>query len=468
MTMVLDSARYLNSKSTKQSAMAATALFSVIACSIVGFYNAADSAWGLLPILIYAVFCIWGLDIVLATALALLSAFVILQSSPVEVGGFLGAALSNNVTIIGLVSLMGAGLGEVLKNTGVAHNLVSTILNSVGIKSKRTAIVGMMLASMWIVAMLGTIGGSLAIAAPILIAFATEYKITRRATAVIFLYGGCAGLALAPFAGSNIAIMQAAEVSYLQYLTYGAVPLAIMSMIVGIPVICYLQKRAAKVGDYYPELKAIDSVSDNMHVKRATKVFIGGLLLTVVYACYTRAGVTLPLLALPVIALCTGYSAGKSLAEIMQIFYRGAGSIIHLFILFWLLATLFGVVDKMGPFENLVAGYRNDLIGFSPYGFVLLVALIGLIGIPGASAAVVVLVDQIFGGLADQMGISAAAWIIVLIFSSKGDTYGPFPNPNMLTCMGMARYENLRYVLLSGWVLLLPCTLMYAILLIFV
>lgn len=448
--------------------MLATALLGVISCVFVGFYGAADTAWGLLPILIYAGFCLWGLDILLATCLALVAAFAILQPQPLEIGTLLGGALNNNVTIIGLIAVMGAGLGEVLRSTGVAHNIVQVVLNGVGIRSKYTAMIGIMLASMLIVFMLGTLAGALAVAGPVLIAFAAEYKITRRATAVAFLYGGCAGLALAPFAGSNIAIMQVADVSYLQYLTFGAGPLAVMSIIVGIPVIFYHQKRAATANDYYSGTESETETPDCAHVKRATFIFISGLLLTIIYAGYTRAGITLPLLALPLMAFVTGCAAGKSPTEVIHAFYRGAGSVINLFLLFWMLATLFNVIDKMGPFEHLIAGYRDDLMQLSPYSFVLFVAMIGLAGVPGASAAVVVLVDQMFGGIADQMGISTAAWIMVLIFSSKGDSYGPFPSANMATCMGMARYDNLRYMLLSGWTLLIPCTLMYAILLIFV
>ncbi|MFJ2711656.1 Na+/H+ antiporter NhaC family protein [Pseudomonas sp. NPDC087346] len=442
-------------------------VFSLALCALVGMKGGGNTVWGLVPILLYAGLCIAGLDIVLATAVALAAAFAILQPQPIDIGVMLGSSLSNNVTIIGLITLMGAGLGEVLKTTGVAHTIVKVVLNGIGIRSERAAIVSIMLSSMLIVFMLGTIGGALAVAGPILIAFATQYSITRRATAVAFLYGGCAGLALAPFAGSNIAIMQAAKVSYLQYLTYGAGPLAILSFLVGVPVLLRLQKRAVVERDFYPAIES-DDEGEFSRGKFATVVFSVTLLLTIGYAAYTRAGTTLPLLTLPLMAVVTGCAAGLSPKKIIESFYRGAGGLIHIFILFWMLATLFNVIDDLGPFKSLVESYHSELLGIPPYLFVLIVSMIGLIAVPGASAAVVVLVDKLFGGLADQMGITSAAWIIVLIFSSKGDTYGPFPNPNMVTCMGMARYENLRYMLLSGWVLLVPCTLMFAVLLYFV
>ena len=57
--------------------------------------------------------------------------------------------------------------------------------------------------------------------------------------------------------------------------------------------------------------------------------------------------------------------------------------------------------------------------------------------------------------------------MVVLLFASKADTYGPFPNPNMVSTMGLAHSTNLRTMLLTGWVLLVPVALMYVAMLFF-
>ena len=448
--------------------MLAVSALSIAACFVIGQFEMGNSFWGLFPIVLYAVLCIWGLDIVLATVTALIAAFAILQAEPSAVGKALGASLGETVTLIGMVSVLGAGLGEVLRSTGVAGVLVHSVLKLVGQRSVNAVIVGIMFACMLVVAMLGTIGGSLAIVAPILIAVATTYGVTRRATAAAFMYGGCAGLALAPFAGSNIAIMVAADVGYLDYLIYGAGPLAIISVIVGLPIIFWLQKRAATENDYYEPIEDGEEKPSHRASALATAVFVTGLLVTIAYSIYSKAGISVPVLALPLLAFITGTAGGNSPSETLKEFYRGAGAFIHLFLLFWMLAALFNVIDELGPFETLAKNFSTELGSVSPFIFAVIVAFVGLFGVPGASAAVVVLVDQIFGGLASQVGISVGAWIIVLIFSSKGDTYGPFPNANMVTCMGMARYDNLKYMLLAGWFLLIPATIMYVILLYFV
>lgn len=450
------------------AAMLLVIIISIATCVFVGLNGMAASVWGLVPILLYAALCVWGLDIVLATAVALVAAFAILQPQPAAVGKMLGSALSENVTQIGMISVLGARLGEVLRATGVASNVVNGVLSVIGQRSKSFVILGIMFAAALVIFMLGTIGGALAIAAPILIPLASRFGITRRATAVAFLYGGCAGLALAPFAGSNIAIMVAAKVSYLDYVTYGAGPLFIISFVLGFPICLVLQKKAAQENDFYPPVETPEEAVSYKASKQATATFLIGLVITVSYALHSGGGVSVPMIALPLLAFLTGTVGRNAPTETLKQFYRGAGAVIHLFLLFWLLSTLFNVLDELGPLKAMATNLSADLTSFSKYSFALVVALIGLAGVPGASAAVVVLVDNIFGGMAAQVGISTAAWIIVLIFSSKGDTYGPFPNPNMVTCMGMARYDKLKYMLLSGWMLLIPATIVYAILLYFV
>ncbi|WP_394816084.1 Na+/H+ antiporter NhaC family protein, partial [Clavibacter michiganensis] len=131
-----------------------------------------------------------------------------------EAGALLAGSVTNQVTIIGLVIVLGAGVGGVLRESGVAQMIVTWVLRLVGTRGPRTVALGSMLACLVLVGSLGTLAGALAIAAPLLIPVAARLGYTRIATAVLMFVGGCAGLALAPFAGSNVAIMEAAQVGY--------------------------------------------------------------------------------------------------------------------------------------------------------------------------------------------------------------------------------------------------------------
>ena len=124
--------------------------------------------------------------------------------------------------------------------------------------------------------------------------------------------------------------------------------------------------------------------------------------------------------------------------------YRGGGRLLSIFILFWLLAALFLVIDSLAPFDVVLEHYGPRLENTSGLVFVLAIALLGWVGVPGATAAQVVLLDEVFGPLAATLGISSGAWVIVLLWASKADTYGPFPNANMIGAMGLAGSTDLR------------------------
>ncbi|MBP1325215.1 Na+/H+ antiporter NhaC [Leucobacter exalbidus] len=422
--------------------------------------------WGLMPIALYAVLAISGMSILVSTLVALAAALLLNLPTLSQAGDMLVGSLTNQVTIIGFIIALGAGVGGVLRETGVAQVIVGGVLRLVGHRGPRTVALGIMLACLVLVASLGTLAGALAIAAPLLIPVAARLGYTRIATATLMFVGGCAGLALAPFAGSNVAIMQAANVGYGQYVLYGAGPLAALTLAVGLVWVPIVQKRSARAGNFYSAEEAADtSAPITSSSRRATVVFAGLLVVLVAVAIVTGVGLIFPLMALPLLAIATGIGAKLPLKRWFAAMGRGMWSMAGVFAMFWLLAVLFLIIDRLQPFDTVLTLLGPQLQSSSPFLFTLIVALIGWVGVPGATAAQVVLIDKVFGPLAGEMGVSAGSWVIVLLFASKADTYGPFPNPNMVSTMGLARSKNLRMMLLTGWMLLVPATLMYALML---
>lgn len=419
--------------------------------------------WALLPIGLYAVLAIAGMRILPSTLVALAAAVALAPPSFRETGDILSDSVTNQVTIIGLIIALGAGAGEVLRVTGVAQMIVAGILRGAGNRGSGAVAAGIMLACLALVASLGTLAGALAIAAPLLIPVAARSGYTRTATATMMFVGGCAGLALAPFAGSNVAIMEAAGVGYGQYVLYGAGPLAVVTMAVGGLWLPIVQRRSLRRGDdlYSPEEAAEVRSRVTPGTRIATVVFAATLTILVVVAVVTAIGMMFPLIALPLLAAVTAGAARSPWRDTIRAFGRGMASMGGVFVLFWLLALLFVIIDRLSPFDTVAAMLDPEKNAGSAFAFVIVVALVGWVGVPGATAAQVVLLDQVFGPFAAQIGVAASAWVVVLLFASKADTYGPFPNPNMVSTMGLAHSRNLRAMLLTGWVLLVPAALMY-------
>lgn len=237
---------------------------------------------------------------------------------------------------------------------------------------------------------------------------------------------------------------------------------ALLTLVIGMLWVPVVQRRSARAGDFYTAEEAAETSAPLTDSARtATLVFTSLLVVLVVVAIVTGVGLVFPLIALPLLAIATGIAARLSLREWLAAMGRGTWSMAGTFVLFWLLAVLFLIIDRLQPFDTVLALLGPQLESSSPFVFTMIVALIGWVGVPGATAAQVVLIDRVFGPLAAEIGVSAGSWVVVLLFASKADTYGPFPNPNMVTSMGLAHSKNLQTMLLTGWILLVPAAVMY-------
>ena len=366
------------------------------------------------------------------------------------------------MTQIGIIIMLGAGVGEVLRVTGVAERIVVGVMRLTGKHSQTNVLVGILISCFVLVASLGTLAGAIAIAAPILIPVAARIGFTRSATAAAMFLGGCAGLAVAPFAGSNVAIMDAADIDYLSYLKFAAAPLATLSLILAMFIVPLVQRRTTGKGDEYgADDSGVPGTDHAKHTSAATIAFVTVLLASVVYAAMTKASTTFPLFALPLIGIITGLAARMPVTQVLAEMYEGARHMVRTFFMFWILAALFLAIDQLAPFEVILDRFGSDLMNATGLTFIVLIGLLGWIGIPGATAAQVVLIDKVFGGIAAALGIPAGIWAVALLWGSKADTYGPFPNGNMVGVMGLARSSNLRSLLAVGWLVLIPACLMY-------
>ena len=84
-------------------------------------------------------------------------------------GETLKNSLSSFLSLIGFIIVLGSGLGEVLTHTKVAQNIVYFVVEKTNIKTEKQAILISMVTCTLLVSMLGTLSGSVAIVAPILI-----------------------------------------------------------------------------------------------------------------------------------------------------------------------------------------------------------------------------------------------------------------------------------------------------------
>lgn len=430
---------------------------------VAGLAVRPPTVWGLLPVLLWAALVLAGMAMARATGVALLAAVLMVRPDPGELAGLAGRTLTDPVALIGLVTLLGVGLGEVLSRTGAAEILVRAVLRPVAGRGAWTVPLAIWATCLVMVFALGT----LAVAAPLVLPVAARAELTRSATAAAMFLGGCSGLALAPFAGSNVAILEASGAGYGSYLLMGALPLTAVSLLVACAALPLIQRRTVRhQQERYPVPDGGDGPERAARgARKAAAGFVVALIVCVGAAIATGAGALFPVAALPLMATATAAGARLRPGQALRAFGGGARRGIPTMLLFLALAAFFQAVELLRPYDVLMDRFGGHAAELPPLGFAVLVAMLGWLAVPGATAAQVVLLHKVFGPLGDALGLSSNAWMVTYLWSSKADTYGPFPNPNMLAALGFAQADRPRVLILLGWCVLLPAAAVYLVLL---
>lgn len=441
-------------------------LVGIITAIVINLTVEPPSVWGLVPIVLYAILALLGLDIVLATLGALIAAVIMTGTGPLALSGLFAQSLGSFIVTVGLIIILGGGLGQVTRETGVAEYLVRLITQTIGLRTRTRVQLGIMLTSTILVGALGTLAGANAILAPIVIPIAAAVGFTPAALAIMLHSGGAPGLFIGPFTPPVVTLTETAGVNYVPYLAAAGLPMAITTWVVGFFMARWIQRRTEGSQAYDEEaLATAEQKSLGEQARRGTIAFVLTLAVMVAYGIRAEAGASFAILVMLVTSFTTGLAGGMSLEGILQAIYRGASGLVWLFLLFWLFNPLIELVGQMQAYEALLDAGEPILAEIGGYGFALVALLIGWLGVAGAAVAQVVLMNEVFGPTAEALGIPALAWVLVLLGASQIDWFGPFPNADMIGQMGLARSRDLRSMLYNGWAVLAANLVLFVILL---
>lgn len=420
--------------------------------------------WGLVPILLYAVLVLLGVDVVLATLGSLITAVVMTGTAPKALAGLMAESLGSFIAVVGMIIMLGGGLGQVAKETGVAEYLVRTIIRRIGVKTRTQVQIGVMATSTILVGSLGTLAGANAILAPIVIPIVAAVGFTPPALAAMLHAAGAPGLFIGPFTPPVVTLMGTAKVAYVPYLLAAGIPMAVVTWLTGFFMVRWIQRRTEGVYAYDES----DIIKEDRplapEARTGTWVFVCTLIIMVIYGITIKAGYSYALLVMLVASFTTGLAVRLGLVQILQAIYAGASRLIWLFFLFWLFNPLVTLVGKTKAYDALLEALKPLLAVVGGYGFAVLATLVGWLGVSGAAVAQVVLMNEVFGPTVQQLALPALAWVAVLLASSQIDWFGPFPNADMIGQMGLARSKDLRMQLYNGWAIMAANCVLFLIL----
>ncbi|MDD3706829.1 MAG: Na+/H+ antiporter NhaC family protein [Aminobacterium sp.] len=419
---------------------------------------------GLIPLLVYIVLCFSRFGQIFAVSVGIVVAAIIGHHGIMDIAQGLRGGLGSFLGYIGLIILLGGGLGQVLKKTGVVKELVYMVTRRMNVNSPQKAFLVTMTCSVFIVSLLGTLAGGNAILAPILIPIAASVGVTPNAMAVLLHGAGASGLFLGPFTPPMVALMEFTGLSYPQVLLNAGLPISVIMWIVTFFWASRVQKKTAGKNHYSEaDIEKIDAnqLRSTPHVKRATFVFLVTMLCTVSYGIYIEGGSTFVVAVMILASLLTGLAGRLQIVEIIDAICEGAKGLIWLFFFFVLLDPFINFISDTGAFQALATMLEPLVKQSGTVGFIGLSTLVGIFGVPGAAVAQAEVINKMFGPLVESLNVPMTLWVVVLLVGSQMTSFA-VPEGDMQGQMGLARSDDLKSVLCNGW-LIVVCTVIYVL-----
>jgi xanthosine utilization system XapX-like protein len=376
---------------------------------------------------------------------------VITQQTVFSFGDVLIKSMGSFLALIGLIIMMGRGLGEVLTAAKVSHTIVHKIVYGIGVNTEKRAMAGIIVASITIVALLGTMAGGNAVIAPIILPIAAAAGLTKSTVGVLFHSSGEEGLTLGPFTPPVVTLLGLTGIAYGEMLLKAALPVAAVTLATTWIMANMIQKQTRGLNDYEISIKeGMEVFNPSGRDLRATIIFIAAFIIMVGCGMFWKAGTSYIPVVMMGLALITGFAGGLGLTKIFNLFVKGMAGNVNLFLLFLLLEVFMNFLEKAGAFKA-VAILMQPLVNFGGQVAVpIMGGLIGAVGLTGATVAVMKMDHEMFLPLVNQYGISAVVWTTALIVATRATNFF-HPGSNMFSSMGFAQSQDMRSMIKNGW-----------------
>ena len=422
-----------------------------------------DPIFALIPLVLY-VFLSFKEDFhpVMNVFICVVLAAILTTQPFKSLGGVIAGSLGSFLGMIGLIIMLGAGLGAVLKKTGVAENLVMGLVKRIGVNTEKRAILTTMISSTALVALLGTLAGANAIIAPIIIPLVAAIGVTPSTIAVCFLGAGLTGMFLGPYTPQVVTILGLTNLSYGNYMVAAGIPLALVVILVTYFWAVRIQKTTLGVYAYEGVEFAEGEYTATKETKQATIGFLVSILGMIAYGITVQGGSSFSILAITVATIVTGLAGKMKVADLIDTFINGAAKLMWLFIMFILFNPFIDFVAEAGAFERLVSFLQPLLESGNKVIFSLVTALTGIFGIGGAATADNIVLDSMFSGLLAPLGISMALWALILLVSGQITSFA-YPEADMIGQMGLARSKDVKNMVKFGLTVVLFSLILIAI-----
>ena len=403
----------------------------------------APSLLALIPLVVYIVLVFRGKSNVSGIIVGIFLAVLMLGQNLKAVSVGLAASLGSSTALIGMIIMAGAGLGVLMTEAGVSRTMVYWIVKRIGVNTQTKAKIALIICSIIICGLLGTLGGGNAVIAPILIPIMASLGITPSVVASLFKVSGEIGLMVGPLTGVTLITEEVTGLSYGQLMVGAVLPFSAVWLIGMWIAANRTQKRTA--GKEYYEL------SDD--IKNFDSLVISAFLITFValvgYGIYSKQGTNYALTVMCILAAVVAIFSRMEIDHAVNSMIKGIASQAGMFVVFVTIDYLLNLVTLGGGFtalSNLLGGLAGD----NASAVMLIASVVGGFGIEAAAVAEIKIISEMFGASAIATGLPMSMFAISILAATRL-TGSMYPTTNLMGQLGIAHCDNTKEVLRANW-----------------
>ena len=356
----------------------------------------APSLLALIPLIVMIVLVFRGKSNVSGMMVGIILGALMMGQDLGALAKAFSASLGSTTALIGVIIMTGAGLGVLMTETGVTHTLVYWIVKRIGVNTPTKGKLALVICSILICGLLGTLGGGNAVIAPIMLPILASLGVTPTVVATLFKVAGEIGLMVGPLTGVTLITMEVTGLSYGQLMLQAVLPFSCF-WLAGAWIGCNRAQKRTMGKEAYSvdeDIKHLDSIVITPAQKRTTAAFLVAFVLLVVYGILTKQGTSYALIVMIALAVVVTLFSWTDIDMAVSCVTKGVASQANMFLIFITIDVLLNLVTLGGGFDavsNLLGGLAK---GGGATGVMLAASIVGGFGIEAAAVAEI---KRIFG-----------------------------------------------------------------------
>ena len=397
----------------------------------------APSLLALIPLVVYIVLVFRGKNNVSGIIVGIFLAVLMLGQNLKAVSVGLAASLGSSTALIGMIIMAGA--------------MVYWIVKRIGVNTQTKAKIALIICSIIICGLLGTLGGGNAVIAPILIPIMASLGITPSVVASLFKVSGEIGLMVGPLTGVTLITEEVTGLSYGQLMVGAVLPFSAVWLI-GMWIAANRTQKRTAGKEYYElsdDIKNFDSIVISAQEKRATIAFLITFVALVGYGIYSKQGTNYALTVMCILAAVVAIFSRMEIDHAVNSMVKGIASQAGMFVVFVTIDYLLNLVTLGGGFtalSNLLGGLAGD----NASAVMLIASVVGGFGIEAAAVAEIKIISEMFGASAIATGLPMSMFAISILAATRL-TGSMYPTTNLMGQLGIAHCDNTKEVLRANW-----------------